>query len=467
MTENEIKALTELMKKGVNIESLLTANNTSWESKLETQKNGAIKSTYRNLVLCWENHKLFSDWSIKYNDFLRQIEINNEPINDVWRAKLRNTFEDALGIRNKQVTDDFIDDYSDKFKYNPVIDYLNSIRDKKNEDIKCKDAFIKWFNIHYNSEEEKKIIQRLSEKWFVSAVKRIFEPGCDIEGMIVLVGKTGVGKSTFIRKLAKGYAIEASFDIENENKSTEALNRCWICNFDEFKSLEKKEPETVKEFLTKTSGTTRLAYRHDAEDFPRHNVFISSTNYGYILKDYTGQQERRFWVFQCDVKDKKNIYNNFTDDIVNALWADALNIYENNKNYNISISDFNEHETNIFIKLQRTFKSYMNDDTMDMIRELLNRHYKLNANGEFGSLEDFKRQINEPILNAKDTLKRIPISWVNIVMQTLYHTTRKNDKIAAALSDEWEYRKGTCTAGNCMIFVRKNSDTFFDDMIVQ
>ena len=119
------------------------------------------------------------------------------------------------------------------------------------------------------------------------------------------------------------------------------LNRCWICNFDEFKSLEKKGPETVKEFLTKTSGTTRLAYRHDAEEFPRHNVFISSTNYGYILKDYTGQQERRFWVFQCGITDKKNIYENFTDNIVDALWADALSLYEADKNYNISISDFN------------------------------------------------------------------------------------------------------------------------------
>lgn len=458
-----MKTLTELLsKEGVNLESLATAKTETWEIKLDKQKNGGVKPTFKNHVLTWENHPLFNKWELKYNDFLRQVEINGEPINDVWRAKLRNRFEESVGISSKQKTDDFIDEYSDKHKYNPIIDYLNSIRDKKDNNIRCKDAFIKWFDIQYENEKEKEIIERLSEKWFVSAVKRIFEPGCDIEGMIVLVGKTGVGKSTFIRKLAKGYAVEASFDIENENKATEVLNRCWICNFDEFKSLEKKGPETVKEFLTKTSGTTRLAYRHDAEDFPRHNVFISSTNYGYILKDYTGQQERRFWVFQCGITDKKNIYENFTDDIVDALWADALSLYEANKNYNISISDFNEYETGIFIKLQRTFKSYMNDDTMDMIRELLNRHYKLNASGEFNSLEDFKRQVNEPIVGAKDKLTRIPISWVNIVMQTLYHTTRKNDKIAAALSDEWKYTKGICTAGNCMIFVRKGTETIFD-----
>lgn len=463
MTEQEIsKTLTELKDKGVNLESLMQKLNGSWESQLEKQKNGGVKPTFKNHVLTWENHPLFKDWTLKYNDFLRQIEINGVPINDVWRAKLRNNLEEAVGINSKQKTDDFIDDYSDQFKYNPIIDYLNTIRDKKNPNIKCKNAFLEWFNVQYSNDIEKEIIQRLSEKWFVSAIKRIFEPGCFIEGMIVLVGKTGIGKSTFIQRLAKGYAVEASFDIENENKATEVLNRCWICNFDEFKSLEKKGPETVKDFLTKTSGTTRLAYRHDPEDFPRHNVFISSTNYGYILKDYTGQQERRFWVFQCDTTDKKKIYDEFTDDVVDALWADALSLYEADKNYNISISDFNDYETSIFIKLQRTFKSYMNDDAMDIVRELLNRKYNLNNNNEFNSLEDFKQQLSQPEVKNGAYINRIPISWINIVMQTLYHTTRKNDKIAAALSDEWEYKKGICTAGNCMIFVRKGSETLFD-----
>lgn len=466
MTEQDIKALTELLnKQGVTLESLNTVNKKSWESQLETCKNGTIKPTVRNHVLTFENHALFKDWKLRYNDFLRQVEINDEPINDVWRAKLRTLFEDACGINNKSKTDDFIDVFSDKNKYNPVIEYLNSVRNKRNKNIRCKDVFLKWFDVKYENEKEREIIERLSEKWFVSAVKRVFEPGCFIEGMIVLVGKTGVGKSTFIQRLAKGYSIEASFDIENENKATEALNRCWICNFDEFKSLEKKSPETVKEFLTKTSGTTRLAYRHDPEDFPRHNVFISSTNYGYILKDYTGQQERRFWVFQCGITNKKNIFENFADDVVDAIWADALSIYEADKNYNISISDFNDYETNIFIKLQRTFKSYMNDDAMDIVRELLNRKYRLNIQNEFQSLEDFKQQVSQPECKNGQLISRIPISWINIVMQTLYHTTRKNDKIAAAMSDEWDYKKGRCTAGNCMLFVRKGENLLFDSEI--
>ena len=451
----------ELIGQGADLSKLFQNKERTWTDELDMTKDNKLRATYNNCCLIWENHKAFNGFILKYNEFLRQIEINGEPITDFWRAKIRNMFDRYGGFRSKQVTDDFIDEYSYNAKYNPVIDYLNNIRDKKNDSIKCKDVFIKWFDIDYNNEKEKEIIQKLSEKWFVSAIKRIFEPGCFIEGMIVLVGKTGVGKSTFIQRLSKGYCVEASFNIEDEKKSAETLNRCWICNFDEFKSLAKKDPETVKEYLTNTTVTTRLAFRHDAEDFPRHNVFISSTNDGYILKDYTGNQERRFWPLKCKITSKKNIFDNFTDDIVDAIWADALSIYEQDNNYNISISDFNDDDIIEFIKMQKEFKTYMNDDAMDLVREILNRKYKLN-NGEFNTLEDFKKQLNEPVSNAKDQIKRIPISWINIVLQTLYHTSRKNDKIAAAMSDEWKYCKGITTAGNCMCFIRFGTEDIFD-----
>ncbi len=436
----------------------LTSKKTNWEDSLEHSNNGEIFPTYTNHILIWENHEMFKDIKMRYNEFLRQIEINDEPVTTTTRAILRTQFEISSGFYNKQKTDDFIEAYSYKFKYNPVVDYLNSIRHKRDEKIKCRDAFLDWFDVEYTNETERHVIEELSEKWFVSAVKRIFEPGCPIEGMIVLVGRTGTGKSTFISRLAKGYAVEAAFNIEDEKKSAETLNRCWICNFDEFKSLQNKDPQVVKEYLTKTNETTRLAYRHDAENYTRHCVFISSTNDSNILKDYTGNEERRFWVFKSKLTDNKHIFNNFNDDIIDALWADALYIYENNKDYNITRSDFNAEEMSTFIKLQRNFKTYMQDDAMDLIRELLDRKYKLNINGEFNTLEDFKNQITNPITGAIDTLQRIPISWVNVVMQTLYHTSRKNDKIAAAMGDEFIYKKcRTTNAGNCMCLIRKGT----------
>jgi len=460
MKENKLTNSTTKLNEKVDLEKLITnPHEKTWEDFLELTKNDKIVHSYANSVILWENHPIFKDHDLKYNEFLRQIELDGKPLDNVSRSIIRTKFETAAGFYNVQKTNDFFDSYSYQFKYNPVINYLDSIRDKQNNNIKCKDAFIKWFDIEYNTDSEKEIIEQLSEKWFVSAIKRIYEPGTPIEGMIVLVGKTGIGKSTFISRLAKGYAVEAAFNIEDEKKSAETLNRCWICNFDEFKSLQNKDPQVVKEYLTKTTETTRLAYRHDAEEYTRHCVFISSTNDSNILKDYTGNEERRFWVFKSKLKDNKKIYNEFTDDIVDAIWADALSIYENNKNYNITRSDFDNNQMCLFIKLQRQFKTFMQDDAMDLVAELLNRKYKLDINGEFATLEDFKSQISEPISNSIDTIQRIPISWVNVVMQTMYHTTRKNDKIAAAMGDEFEYKKARCNSGNCMCLIRKDSQS--------
>lgn len=449
--ENNIKDLT----KNVNARAKATVK-TNWQDALELTNKGTVKPTYKNHILIFENSEEFKNMTIKFNELTQRIEVNGEPINTIMRSTIRNKFEQVANIRNVQVTDDFLNSYSSLNKYNPIIDYLNSIRNKRREDIKCKDVFVKWFKA---TETPHKIVERMSEKWFVSGIKRIFEPGCDIEGMIYVFGKTGTGKSTFINRLAKGFAAQYIGDLENTSRLCETMLRSWIVNFDEMKSLVKKDSNTVKDFLTTKSDTVRLAYRTDAEEYKRHCIFFGSTNNPDILKDYSGEIERRFWPIISLLQDKKYIFDKFTDDIVDAIWADALYLYEQNKEYNISTSDFDDNQLNEMMELQRQCKTYYNDDSVDLIKELINRKYRLNRNGEFDSLEDFKKQVQSTDYNANDTVNYIPISYLNVVLQVMYHTSRKNNWIAAALSDDWVFKKKlTKNAGNCMCLVRKGYD---------
>lgn len=430
---------------------------TSWQDALEQTNKGAVKATYENHKLIFENSEEFKEKTIRLNEFTHRIEYCDQPLTTTFRSIIRNDFERVAGFRNPSVTDDFLNNYSYLNKYNPVIDYLNSIRNKRQEDIKCKDVFVKWFKAQ---ETDNNIVKKMTEKWFVSAIKRIFEPGCTIEGMIYVFGKTGTGKSTFIHRLAKGFDKQYIGDIENTQKVCEVMNNCWILNFDEMKSLVKKDPQSVKEFLTTPSDTVRLAYRTDAEEYFRHCVFFGSTNNPDVLKDYSGDVERRFWPIISLLSDKQYIFNNFNDDIVDAIWADALFIYENNKDYNISTGDFNEAELNDMIELQKQCKTYFNDDSVDLIKELLNRKYKLNRDKEFNSLEDFKQQVTKPEEYANDDIICIPISYLNVVLQIFYHTSRKNNWIAAALSDDWVFKKKlTKNSGHCMCLIRKGYDT--------
>lgn len=452
MKNEETKELTKVVNARIK-ESVKT----NWQDALELTKQNTVKATYENHKLIFENSEAFKDKTIKLNEFTHRIEYCGTPLTTTFRSIIRNDFERVAGFRNPAVTDDFLYNYSYLNKYNPIIDYLNSIRNKRREDIKCKDVFIKWFKAQ---ETPHRLIEKLSEKWFVSGIKRIFEPGCDIEGMIYVFGKTGTGKSTFVHRLAKGFDKQYIGDIENTQKLCEVMNQSWIVNFDEMKSLVKKDSNAVKEFLTTPSDTVRLAYRTDAEEYFRHCIFFGSTNNPDVLKDYSGDIERRFWPIISLATDKQYIWNNFTDDIADAIWADALYIYENNKDYNVSTSDLTDIELNEMMELQKQCKTYYNDDSVDLIREILNRRYKLNNAGEFDNLEDFKHQVSDTDISASGQITYIPISYLNVVLQVYYHTSRKNNWIAAALSDDWVYRKKlTKFAGNCMCLIRKGYDT--------
>lgn len=430
---------------------------TNWQDALEETKNGQVRPTYKNCVILFENSEEMRKHSLMLNDFTRRIEWDGKPFTTATRSILRNTFESVAGFRNKDVIDDFVNQYSYDKRYNPVIDYLDSIRDKRRPDIKCKDVFVKWFKAE---ETPHKIVEAMTEKWFVSGIKRIYEPGCPIEGMIYVFGKTGTGKSTFIDRLSKGFSSQYIGDLENISRLVETMNTCWILNFDEMKSLVSKPANVVKEFLTTQSDTVRLAYRTDSEEYNRHCIYFGSTNNPDVLKDYSGDIERRFWPIISLLEDKKFIFENFNDDEIDAIWADALWIYEHNKNYNITTSDFNDVQIEEMKNLQRQCKTYYNDDCVDLIREILNRKYWLNSNKEFDSLEDFKNQVSNPKPSAKDDINYIPISYINVVLQVFYHQSRKNNWIAAALSEDWVFKKKfTKTYGHCMCLIRKEYDT--------
>ena len=170
--EQKEKKTTKLIEE-VDLKSLISKEETEpWENQLELTKNSnKIVHSYVNSVLLWENHPILKDIDIKYNEFFRQIEIDGEPMNNTTRAIIRTKFEAAGGFYNVQKTNDFLDAYSYKFKYNPVLNYLETIKDKRDENIKCRNAFIDWFDIEYENETEKhNICTFVAEKCSINSI---------------------------------------------------------------------------------------------------------------------------------------------------------------------------------------------------------------------------------------------------------------------------------------------------------
>jgi putative DNA primase/helicase len=159
-------------------------------------------------------------------------------------------------------------------------------------------------------------------RWFlISAVARIFDPGCRVQVMLVLEGLQGKGKSTAVEILAGGrpWFQDTPIDLGSKDGYI-ALRGHWIVEIAELASLLKVSVDRVKAFISSAVDSYRPPFGRSNKDFPRQSVFIGSVNKGAYLPDETGN--RRFWPVEVGRLDFAGLAQDR-----DQLWAEALYRY--------------------------------------------------------------------------------------------------------------------------------------------
>jgi predicted P-loop ATPase len=161
----------------------------------------------------------------------------------------------------------------------------------------------------------------VGEKFVISAVARIMEPGCKADYLLILEGPQDWGKSTVPRILAgDDWFTDQLADIGNKDADMQ-VRGCWIVELGELDAFNRPEMSKVKAFLTRQADRFRLPYGHRVVKFPRQCVFMGTTNKYEWLKDESGG--RRFWPVRCT---KKIDVARLAADR-DQLWAEALRQY--------------------------------------------------------------------------------------------------------------------------------------------
>lgn len=179
------------------------------------------------------------------------------------------------------------------------------------------------------------------------AVKRIIEPGCKFDYMMILEGEQGIMKSTLFEVLGGEYYISLSFG-HNEKEIVENIQGAWFIEIADMNGFKKQEVEWLRAFITRKSDRCRMPYARNSKDFERQNVFVATTNPSgdnEYLKDDTGN--RRFFPIRCG---KMNIQGlrGFRD----QLFAEAYRYYKTETLYltgkaeEISLKEQSEREEN-------------------------------------------------------------------------------------------------------------------------
>lgn len=159
---------------------------------------------------------------------------------------------------------------------------------------------------------------RLFGRFCISAVARLFRPGCKADCALVLAGLQRMRKSSFFKKLAGEFSGDAEADIQSKD-SVLQICASWITEWAEIERItSRKEASVVKAWLSRSEDVIRLPYGISVERFPRASVIVGTTNKPDFLNDETG--DRRFWVIEVSGPINLDLLDQWRD----QLWAEAL-----------------------------------------------------------------------------------------------------------------------------------------------
>lgn len=161
----------------------------------------------------------------------------------------------------------------------------------------------------------------LVKKWLIQCVSLLYNSVASpfgADGVLVLVGRQGIGKTRFFRRLA----VESNLFGEGKclnfgDKDTLiSATSCWLTELGEIESTMRGDRERLKAFLTSAVDEYRRPYARGSTKALRRTSFCGSANTADFLTDQTGN--RRFWTVPVEKIDLERL------DKLNVLqlWAE-------------------------------------------------------------------------------------------------------------------------------------------------
>lgn len=315
--------VTDWFKDGHTKEEFKIALKDSWDwkvSKLWKYIKYDSKNNVKPLPI-WENLDILlkrKKITLKYNELSKEEEFlgNNFIDNDLDN----NSFlEDMFSLVNKNNLSMGKDNLSNalsriakKNKYQPVREYLNKCLEEYTPGIYSPiQALADTIETPSYFEANTKLMYLT--KWLLNVCNIAFNDGTvGSEGILVLQGKQGLGKTRWVKSLAPNKSwIKTGIEIDPSDKDkVYQATKYWITELGELDGTLKRDQAKLKAFFTESMDEYRRPYERKTEKYPRMTAFFGSVNSQQFLKDDTGN--RRYWVVPCE----------------NILWDHGINLNE-------------------------------------------------------------------------------------------------------------------------------------------
>ena len=282
------------------------------EIDFQRSANGRFLNTKDNIAGVLQTHSI----EVRYNVIKKRMEIevpNMKFIADMKEEASLIEIEDRcinMGIPHAKVRD-YLKILA--HEYNPVKEWIES---QPWDGQSRMQAFMDSLTTQ-ESNQLKEIIMR---KWLISCVAAAYEEaGVELEGILVLQGAQGLGKTLWFKRLCdyeKGWLLEGATLNPSDKDSVKRAVSHWIVELGEIESTFKKSDiDQLKAFVTAKTDELRLPYDRAFTTYQRRTAFYASVNAREFLTDTSGN--RRFWVLAV-----KDIDVNHGVDM-QQLWAEV------------------------------------------------------------------------------------------------------------------------------------------------
>ncbi|MBF0246835.1 MAG: hypothetical protein HQL36_01985 [Alphaproteobacteria bacterium] len=288
-------------------------------------KDGAPRAILANAIQAIQANEMWRG-VLAFNEFnLKTLALKpphwDYPIAEDWKPRDWSDHDDIRmsewlqhqGILvKKDIAGQAVQVVAREISFHPVQAYLDGLKWDETPRLDT------WLS-YYLGVEDSEYVRAVGPKWMLSAVARIFEPGCKADCALILEGKQGIGKSTALRTLGGEWFTDELAEFGSKDAG---LQMCgvWIIEISELGSMSRSDVNHIKASMSRSTDRFRPPYGQRVVESPRQCIFAGTVNGDGYLRDETGG--RRFWPVRCTAVDIDALKHD-----ADQLWAEAVSRY--------------------------------------------------------------------------------------------------------------------------------------------
>lgn len=312
-----------------------------WQGLLLRDQYGYIKPIMGNLELILTHHPEFNG-VLAYCEFSHEIKKLRESViggagtlDDVDALKIKKFITQHYRVSPKtQEIEEAVRLVARQSSSHPVREYLEALQWDGDERLGRFLADV------FESTQDPEYLRLAARKFFIGSVARIFQPGCKMDNMLILEGKQGKRKSSFVEMMYRPWSTSSTFDMRSK-EGLQFIQGLWAVEVAELDAMNRSDSTAAKQFITSRIDRFRPPFGRLMREYNRQCVFIGTTNDRQYLKDPTGN--RRYWPVECPV-----VRFDYAERVRDQIWAEAVQAYRQGEQWWVNVEEayLFEHEQN-------------------------------------------------------------------------------------------------------------------------